>query len=77
MSSANDSWKSLSSIADVVETRARDRAEFLEECRTGVFDDVLVIYRTFESAEISGRFDEEVVRSLPSSVKFLCHNGMS
>ncbi|KAF2833043.1 glyoxylate reductase [Ophiobolus disseminans] len=72
---ANDSWKSLSSIADIVETRARDRAEFLEECRTGRFDGVLVIYRTFESVDITGRFDEEVVLSLPTSVKFVCHNG--
>ena len=40
-----------------------------------MFDDVLVIYRTFESVDITGRFDEEVVLSLPASVEFLCHNG--
>ena len=73
--SANDSWKSLSSLADIIETRARNRTEFLERCKAGTFNDVVVIYRTFESVEITGRFDEEVVLALPASVKFLCHNG--
>jgi hypothetical protein len=43
---------------------------------SGALDGVLVIYRTFESVEITGRFDEELVASLPASVKFICHNGM-
>jgi glyoxylate reductase len=43
---------------------------------SGALDGVLVIYRTFESVEITGRFDEELVASLPTSVKFICHNGM-
>jgi glyoxylate reductase len=36
-----------------------------------------VIYRTFESVDTTGRFDEELVYSLPASVKFICHNGMT
>jgi glyoxylate reductase len=43
---------------------------------SGALDGVLVIYRTFESVEMTGRFDEELVTSLPASVKFICHNGM-
>jgi hypothetical protein len=37
---------------------------------------VLVIYRTFASVDITGRFDEELVEVLPKSVRFVCHNGM-
>ncbi|OAK98734.1 glyoxylate reductase [Phaeosphaeriaceae sp. SRC1lsM3a] len=72
---ANDSWKSLSSLADIVEPNARNRLEFLEECRSGRLDNALVIYRTFESIEVTGRFNEEVLEALPASVKFICHNG--
>lgn len=75
MHSANDSWKSLSSLADIVEPNARNRLEFLEECRSGRLDNALVIYRTFESIEVTGRFNEEVLEALPASVKFICHNG--
>ena len=42
---------------------------------SGALDGVLVIYRTFESAEMTGRFDEKLVAALPASVKFICHNG--
>ena len=37
---------------------------------------MLVIYRTFASVEITGRFDEELLEVLPKSVRFVCHNGM-
>jgi hypothetical protein len=37
---------------------------------------VLVIYRTFASVDITGRFDEELLEVLPKSVRFVCHNGM-
>jgi glyoxylate reductase len=73
--SANDSWKSLSSLAELIEPRARCRIDFIAECRSGAFDHVLAIYRTFESVETTGRFDEEVVDALPASVRFICHNG--
>jgi hypothetical protein len=73
--SANDSWKALSSLAELVEPKTRDRAGFIEECRNGELDGVIAIYRTFESVAITGRFDDELVGSLPASVKFICHNG--
>jgi glyoxylate reductase len=73
--SANDSWRSLSSLAELIEPRARSRVDFIAECRSGALNDVLAIYRTFESVEITGRFDEDLVESLPTSVKFICHNG--
>ncbi|KAH8727621.1 glyoxylate/hydroxypyruvate reductase [Phaeosphaeriaceae sp. PMI808] len=72
---ATNSWKSLSSLAELVESRARNRIEFIEECSTGRLDNALVIYRTFESVDTTGRFDEEVINLLPATVKFICHNG--
>ncbi|KIW06647.1 hypothetical protein, variant [Verruconis gallopava] len=72
---AKDSWTALSKLADLVEPEAKTRDEFLDECRSGKFDGVLVVYRTFNSYDITGRFDEELVPLLPDSVKFICHNG--
>lgn len=73
--SAHESWNSLSTVAELVSPRARSRVEFLEECRNGQLDGILVIYRTFDSVDITGRFDVELVQALPESVKFICHNG--
>jgi D-3-phosphoglycerate dehydrogenase len=72
---AIESWKSLSGIAQVVKPTALDREEFLVECKRGCLDGVLVIYRTFESVNNTGRFDRELIQCLPDSVKFVCHNG--
>jgi len=72
---ANDSWTALSSLAEILEPHARCRSEFLEECKSDGFNNASVIFRTFESIEITGRFDEEVLEALPSSLKFICHNG--
>ncbi|KAH7080529.1 glyoxylate/hydroxypyruvate reductase [Paraphoma chrysanthemicola] len=72
---AIDAWKSLSSLAEIIEPRAQNRHEFIEECRSGALDGIVVIYRTFESVETTGRFDDEVILSLPASVRFICHNG--
>ncbi len=47
----------------------------MEECRSGVFDDVVAAYRTFQSVAITGLFDEELVSVLPKSLKFIAHNG--
>ena len=57
--------------------QAQNRAEFLEECRSGRLDGVVAVYRTFMSVSKTGRFDEELVAALPASLKFICHNGAS
>ena len=59
----------------MVKPQAQNRDEFIEECRSGALDGTFVIYRTFESVETTGRFDDEMIRSLPASVRFICHNG--
>ncbi|KAF2472027.1 glyoxylate reductase [Lindgomyces ingoldianus] len=72
---AHDSWNSLSTLAELIIPNARSRNEFLEECKSGQLDGVLVVYRTFASVDITGRFDKELVQLLPKSLKFICHNG--
>ena len=77
MNSAHIEWSALSSIADIIEPKARSRQEFFEECKSGAFDKVVAAYRTFQSVAITGLIDEELIPYLPKSLKFLAHNGMT
>ncbi|RDW66276.1 NAD(P)-binding Rossmann-fold containing protein [Coleophoma cylindrospora] len=72
---ATEAWSSLSSIADIIEPKSRSRAEFIEECKSGAFANVVAAYRTFPSVAITGMIDEELVPILPKSLKFIAHNG--
>ncbi|TQN73990.1 putative 2-hydroxyacid dehydrogenase [Colletotrichum shisoi] len=65
----------LGQVADIVKPKATNRAEFLDECRSGALDGVKAIYRTFASVKTTGRIDAELVAALPESVGFICHNG--
>ena len=60
----------------MIEPKARSRAEFIEECKSGAFDSVIAAYRTFMSVATTGLIDEELVAALPKNLQFLCHNGM-
>jgi len=75
MNSAKKEWATLSSIGELIEPKARSREEFIAECKKGVFDKVVVAYRTFQSVAITGLVDEELVAALPESLKFIAHNG--
>ncbi|KAI0813685.1 D-isomer specific 2-hydroxyacid dehydrogenase [Xylaria sp. FL0064] len=73
---AQTSWKALSGLAELVTPEAKNRQEFIEECKSGTFDGIFAICdRAPSSIAITGRFDEELINALPQSVKFLCHNG--
>ncbi|KAF2452385.1 glyoxylate reductase [Lineolata rhizophorae] len=72
---AHDAWNSLADLGELITPQACNRAEFLDECAAGTLDGVLVICRTFASVSITGLFDEELLKVLPDSVKFICHNG--
>ncbi|KAG5294924.1 glyoxylate reductase [Histoplasma ohiense] len=72
---AHSAWASLADIAELVETKATNRAEFIQECLTGKLDGVLVAYRTFESSSVTGLVDEELVNVLPKSLRYLAHCG--
>ncbi|KAL3456288.1 D-isomer specific 2-hydroxyacid dehydrogenase [Aspergillus heterothallicus] len=72
---AHKTWESLGSIAELVTPSATNRAEFIEECKSGKLDGVVVAYRTFDSISITGLVDEELVNVLPKSLQFLAHCG--
>ncbi|KAF2667513.1 glyoxylate reductase [Microthyrium microscopicum] len=72
---AHDAWKALGELAELSEPESKNRAGFLEECKSGKLDGVLVCFRTFNSISITGMFDEELIQCLPKSVKYVCHNG--
>lgn len=78
-SSAQEAYQSLSFLATLVEPSASNRADFLEECRSGALNGVKVIYRTFASVGVTGRIDGEVVAALGKEglqVGFVCNNGV-
>ncbi|KAI9781551.1 MAG: hypothetical protein M1816_002266 [Peltula sp. TS41687] len=72
---AHKEWQALADIAELIKPKGPTREDFLEQCRSGDLDGVVATYRTFESIDITGRFDEELIAALPESLKFICHNG--
>ncbi|KAI7189275.1 glyoxylate reductase [Hortaea werneckii] len=72
---ATQTWESLSDIADLIQPQSTNRADFIAECKSGRLDGVAACYRTFASASITGPWDEELIATLPRSLKFCSHNG--
>ncbi|KAF8633264.1 hypothetical protein AX17_004440 [Amanita inopinata Kibby_2008] len=71
-----DLQRLLRDISEIVYMDSPDRASFLEACRPGgKYDGIVGIYRENESARKIGVFDKEVINGLPSSVKWIAHNG--
>lgn len=73
--SAHDDWKALQEHAEVIQPQSTDRAVFLKECSSPDFANVVAIYRTFESISVTGPVDGELLRALPKTCRFICHNG--
>ncbi|OAQ87332.1 glyoxylate reductase [Purpureocillium lilacinum] len=72
---AHDAWVSIADIAHVLRPQSSNRADFIAECKSGALDGVVAAYRTFASAQVTGRIDGELLDALPSSFRYLCHNG--
>ncbi|EXJ67752.1 D-3-phosphoglycerate dehydrogenase [Cladophialophora psammophila CBS 110553] len=73
---ARDAWNALSGVAELVTSHARSRAEFIEECKSGTHDGVVAICdRAPSSLAVTGKYDDQLIAALPSSLKFICHNG--
>ncbi|KAL1955079.1 hypothetical protein VTO42DRAFT_9068 [Malbranchea cinnamomea] len=68
-------WEALSSLVTLKEYPTGTRADFLERCRSGQYDDVVAIYRSNASTPITGPFNANLLSLLPPSVRFICHNG--
>lgn len=73
--SAHETWKHLTTIAEVLTPTSTNRADFLQECRSGAFDNIKAAYRTFSSASITGPWDQELIAALPLTLEFVAHNG--
>ena len=75
---AQDAWKKLEEIAEGgTLPKGTSRATFFQliEDPASKFSKIEVITRTAGSVAQTGRFDEELARRLPKSVKAVCHNG--
>ncbi|KAL8714217.1 MAG: hypothetical protein Q9220_001946 [cf. Caloplaca sp. 1 TL-2023] len=72
---AQPEWNALSSLAELRQIVDGSRERFLDECKSGVHNGILAISRTFDSVELTGRFDQELIDLLPQSLNFISHNG--
>ncbi|KXX82051.1 Glyoxylate reductase 1 [Madurella mycetomatis] len=72
---AHSAWASIREIAEVLTPKSTNRADFLEEAASGAFEGCIAAYRTFDSFEVTGKVDDELLTALPASLRFICHNG--
>ncbi|EFI28158.1 2-hydroxyacid dehydrogenase [Coprinopsis cinerea okayama7 len=72
----NEVKQLLGNIADIVYVDSPNRAAFLAEFKPGgKYAGTVGIYRENESAKKLGVFDKELIDGLPSSVRWIAHNG--
>ncbi|CEO59266.1 Putative Hydroxyisocaproate dehydrogenase [Penicillium brasilianum] len=72
---ARKEWEALSSILTLKEFPSGTREEFIQNCKSGQYDDVVAIYRSNTSNKYTGNFNDELLSALPKSVRYICHNG--
>ncbi|KAG7091028.1 hypothetical protein E1B28_010089 [Marasmius oreades] len=71
-----DCQKLLGDIAEVITYESSDRDTFVKELEPGgKYEGIVGIYRDNTSAQNIGIFDKELVNVLPSSLKWIAHNG--
>lgn len=71
----NKDWEALSSKFTLKEFRKGSRDQFISNLKSGEYDGVVGLYRSNTSVAVTGPFDAELVSLLPSSLKYICHNG--
>lgn len=60
----------------VQELTSASRSEFFQDLASnGKYANIVAIYRHNDSVSAIGLFDEELINKLPTSVKYICHNG--
>lgn len=67
--------KAQTSDTEKQEYRKGSRDEFLSDLKSDKYSSVVAIYRSNDSTKVTGPFDAELIKQLPSSVKFITHNG--
>ena len=66
----------LGAQADILQLDVSSRGDFFAACADGgKYAHIVAIYRHNDSASSIGFFDAELISKLPSSLKFICHNG--
>ncbi|KAF2200767.1 D-isomer-specific 2-hydroxyacid dehydrogenase-like protein [Delitschia confertaspora ATCC 74209] len=68
-------WEECSSFLKLSEYPDGSREDFMSRCKNGEYSDLFAIYRSNESTKVTGPFNKELIDVLPSSLKFICHNG--
>ncbi|CVK87723.1 related to glyoxylate/hydroxypyruvate reductase (D-isomer-specific 2-hydroxy acid dehydrogenase superfamily) [Fusarium mangiferae] len=71
---AKAAFEQLHEVARVGVVTSTNRQEFFKDVQDK-YKDIQVIYRTSASGAVAGNFDVEFIQHLPSSCKFICHNG--
>lgn len=71
----NAEWQAWSSKYTLKEFVDGTRERFIENCKRGEYDDVVGLYRSNMSVSDTGPFDQELISVLPTSLKYICHNG--
>ncbi|BCR86590.1 D-mandelate dehydrogenase-like dehydrogenase [Aspergillus chevalieri] len=72
---ARKEWEDLSSCLTLKEFPSGTREDFIQNCKNGEYNDVVAIYRSNTSTKFTGPFNAEMLSVLPSSLKYICHNG--
>ncbi|KAL3484536.1 D-isomer specific 2-hydroxyacid dehydrogenase [Aspergillus germanicus] len=67
-------YEQLQKVALTEVVTSRSREEFFQDLQDK-YKDVFAIYRTSSSGAIAGKFDADFIKELPSSCKYICHNG--
>ncbi|KAH7069336.1 D-isomer specific 2-hydroxyacid dehydrogenase [Paraphoma chrysanthemicola] len=71
---ARDAYEALQKVARTEVVTSQSRQEFFSDLQTK-YGDIQAIYRTSASGAVAGNFDQDFINHLPSSLKYICHNG--
>ncbi|KAF1995988.1 hypothetical protein P154DRAFT_329838 [Amniculicola lignicola CBS 123094] len=72
---ARKEWTAVGEIAKLYEYPSGSREGFISKCKAGEYKDLYAIYRSNDSNKHTGNFDQELIDVLPSTLKYICHNG--
>ncbi|KAF1966353.1 glyoxylate reductase [Bimuria novae-zelandiae CBS 107.79] len=69
-------WEACGKVASkLYEYPSGTRDEFISKCKSGAFDGIYALYRSNDSNQYTGNFNDELLDVLPKSLKYICHNG--
>ena len=71
----NKDWSDFGSKYTLKEFQNGKRDQFISNCKKGEYDEVVGLYRSNNSVTETGPFDKELLKVLPKSLKYICHNG--